>query len=302
MLREDTAQRTTHSVKTPDGGRAHDPSKIAEAFHSFFSKLYSLPETLPADRGERSQLLENCLSSCQMPKLPSDALTQMNAPVTPNEVGDVLKALPTGKAPGPDGLTYLYYQTFSDLLCPHMTSPYNSFLSGNSISDALLHSYITLIPKPGKDPTDCADYRPIALLNADLKVFTKILANRLALWLPQLIYKDQVGFVPCRQGGDNTRRAIDLIDILNKRKETALLLSLDAEKAFDRLNWSFMFAVLELLGFAGPFVLALRSLYSGPSAVIRLPHAMSKPIIIKNDLSDPLISVTLCSKFPQTFL
>lgn len=50
-----------------------------------------------------------------------------------------------------------------------------------------------------------------------------------------------MGFVPCRQGGDNTRRAIDLIEIVNRREEAMLLLSLNAEKAFDHLNWSFMF-------------------------------------------------------------
>lgn len=46
----------------------------------------------------------------------------------------------------------------------------------------------------------------------------KILANRLSLWLPQLIHKDQVGFVLGRQGGDNNRRAIDLIDFIKKKK------------------------------------------------------------------------------------
>lgn len=84
-------------------------------------------------------------------------------------------------------------------------------------------------------------------------------ANRLAMWLPQLIHKDQVGFVPCRLRGvgDNTQRTINLIEIFNKRNETALLLSLDTEKAFEHLNWSFMSELLCSFGFEGPFVHAL---------------------------------------------
>lgn len=114
--------------------------------------------------------------------------------------GKLGKCSPLVNPPGPEWLTNLYYQTFSDLLIPKLTAFYNTFLMGYLISDNMLHSYITLIPKPGKNPLDCSNYRPIALSNSNLNIFTKILANRLAIWLPQLVHKDQVGFVPCRQG------------------------------------------------------------------------------------------------------
>lgn len=75
-----------------------------------------------------------------------------------------------------------------------------------------------------------------------------------------------MGLVPCRQGGDNTRRAIDLIDIVNQRDKAVLLLSLDAEKAFDRLKWHFMFEVLQFFGVNGTFLTALKGLNYSPSA------------------------------------
>lgn len=142
------------------------------------------------------------------------------------------------------------------------------------------HSHITLIPKPGKDPLDRSNYRPIALLNSDLKIYSKILANRLLLWIPQLIHKDQVGFVPCRQGGDNTRRTIDLIEIINRTRTPSLLL--DAEKAFDRLNWVFLMETMKNYGISGMFLQALQRLYCSTSASIKLPHATSQQIFIKN--------------------
>lgn len=76
-----------------------------------------------------------------------------------------------------------------------------------------------------------------------------------------MIHKDQVCFELCRQGRDNTPRAIDLVEKLNRRSDTVLLFSLNAKKAFDRLNGCFMFEVLRSFIFKGPFVKALKNLY-----------------------------------------
>lgn len=74
--------------------------------------------------------------------------------------------------------------------------------------------HLTLIPKPDKDHTLCGSYRPIALLNSDFKIFAKLMSLHLIKVLPSLIDKDQVGFV--LQAGDNTRRVVNLIYIVNK--------------------------------------------------------------------------------------
>lgn len=71
-----------------------------------------------------------------------------------------------------------------------------------------------VLPKPGKLPLLPDNYRPIALLNSDYKLFTKILANRLSSIIPSLIHNDQAGFVLGRHAGDNTRRIIDLTDLI----------------------------------------------------------------------------------------
>lgn len=128
----------------------------------------------------------------------TDAFEQFNAPINAEEEY-VLKLHASGKSPGPDGLTLLYHQIFREQLLPHLTSLYNTFLDGSPIPSTMLHSYISLVPKPNKDHLDCSNYRPIALLNSDLKIFTTILANHLSFWLPHLVHKDQVGFVSCRQ-------------------------------------------------------------------------------------------------------
>lgn len=88
----------------------------------------------------------------------------------------------------------LYYKTFQDVLSPYFLRAYNS-ISANSKPEDALRAPIIVIPKQDKDYTKCGNYWPIALLNADLKLFKKILANRLMPHFPYLVHAD---FIPQR--------------------------------------------------------------------------------------------------------
>lgn len=108
------------------------------------------------------------------------------------------------------------------------------------------------------------------------------MANRLSHIIPKLLHKDQVGFLPARHAGDNTRRTIDLIHLLNKTTRPALILSLDAQKAFDWLSWPFMIATLSNYGFQGHFMAALHALYSQPSSQVQLSSYLSPSFPLSN--------------------
>ncbi|XP_075062110.1 solute carrier family 23 member 1 [Mixophyes fleayi] len=111
---------------------------------------------------------------------------------------------------------------------------YNSILLGCKFDPATPHVDIVVIPNPGQDPQSCSNYRPISLLNVDLKLFAKFLDNCLNRVITYLVHPDQVDVVPGRQASDNTRQAIDLTDVSNLRGTPTLLLALVAEKAFNR--------------------------------------------------------------------
>lgn len=145
-----------------------------------------------------------------------------------------------------------------------------------------LWAYLSPIHKDGKDHSQCGNYRPTALLNVDLKLFSKILANRLLPYIPQLIHVDQVGFVPSREARDNTTRVLNIIQAAHSSKRPLLLLPTDVEKAFDRVAWHLMQATLSHIGIGSHFTSWILSLYSTPSASVRVNELHSEYFSISN--------------------
>uniref|UniRef100_A0A8C5MGI8 Reverse transcriptase domain-containing protein n=1 Tax=Leptobrachium leishanense TaxID=445787 RepID=A0A8C5MGI8_9ANUR len=184
--------------------------------------------------------------------------------------------------PGPDGFTAFYYKKFSPHLSKYLVKLYNGILEGRSVPPDFLRSDVILIPKEGKDPSFPHNNRPISLLNVDYKIFTKILANRLGALLPSIIHPDQVGFIPTRQAYENTRRNVVLIERARATGTPSLLLSLDAEKAFDRVGWPYLFHLLEHWGFPPGFCAAIRVLYNSPLTKIITTGASPESFPIGN--------------------
>ncbi len=127
---------------------------------------------------------------------------------------------------------------------------------------------ISVIPKEGKDPLECNSYRTISVLNIDYRLYTSILAKRLEYILPDLIDTDQTGFVKQRQTYDNIWRALHITDYIFQNKTSTLLISLDAEKAFDSVSWDFLYLVLQRFGFENDTIKIFKSLYLTPTARI----------------------------------
>lgn len=104
----------------------------------------------------------------------------------------------------------------------------------------MLMATIITLPKPDKEPNIPQNFRQISLLNIDVKVYAKLIANRLAAVLPSLINQDQVGFITGAQAPNATRRMVNLLHLMEKHKELSLPLVSDSEKALDRVHWGYL--------------------------------------------------------------
>jgi retron-type reverse transcriptase len=108
-------------------------------------------------------------------------------------------------------------------------------------------SYVTLIPR-NSSPDSVGDYRPISLLNTSVKVLTKILANRLQHVITKLVHQNQYGFIKARSIQDCLAWAFEYNSLCHKSRREMVILKLDFEKAFDKLEHATIIEVLRHKG------------------------------------------------------
>lgn len=215
-----------------------------------------------------------------MVKITETEQTTLEATITEEEVRKALKEIPVGKSPGPDGLMILYYKKYQNYLIPKMCPYMNKIRDKGEMRREALAANIAIILKEDKDSTLC--YRPISLLNVDTKLLAKVLADRLKQIINKIIHSDQVGFISGREGRDNGIKTLLVVQKIKESRAPGLLLSIDAENAFDRVDWGFMMWTLEKIGLGDITRRWMGALYSRPTARVRVNGVLSEPFEMFN--------------------
>lgn len=107
------------------------------------------------------------------------------------------------------------------------------------------------------------------------------MARRLEEFLPLLIHNDQTGFIHQRQTQDNIRKTAHIMDHIQKHQIKATVISVDAEKAFDSVNWNFLYRVLHRFGFHDTIIKTMQALYDNPTARIKINGYLSNSFTLE---------------------
>ena len=244
-------QNVTIDELIDDGGISKTtPIDLAEHVQRFYTKLYSCDQVNPIEQNFFLNNLDVGLSDQQKEHLQND--------LSDFEIETAISQMAKGKAPGPDGLSVEFYTRCWPIVKHDFVNLLNQMYSTQSIDNRTKSGFITLIYKKGPK-TNISNYRPISLLNYDLKIFTKCLTNRLKPFMTNLSHKNQYA-KPGKQIFSIANLLRDLWWDASDSKIDAYFVSLDFKKAFDSIDQHWLSRVLHKMNFPTKFIRTINSL------------------------------------------
>jgi hypothetical protein len=258
--------------------------KVSKCITEFYRELY---KEHPREKNEDVNFYENC------PKLSEEQRVMMDRELNLKELQEALSTC-KDSAPGPDGIPYTVYKKYWKICAPIILKSWEYSLSTGQLPPSHLESVITLLPKEGKSQTDIKNWRPITLSNCDAKIITKAIAIKTSKVLDSIIDRHQTAYVPGRSISDNLRSNFFYKNHCSKKDINAVLISLDAKKAFDSVSHEYIEETLNVYGFGPYFLKTFKTLYKDITARILINGFTSEKIRIERGVKqDDALSCAL---------
>jgi hypothetical protein len=173
----------------------------------------------------------------------------LDRPFSEEEIKSVIDQMEKNKAAGPDGFPIEFYQVCWGIIKDDLMAVFHDFHQHKITLSSINYGIITLVPK-GEDASVIQKFRPICLLQVLFKIITKTLTVRSEEFIPKLINSCQNAFIKCRFITDGVSLLQEILKETKVRKQQGVVLKIDFEKAYDKVNWDFLFDCCRQKGFS----------------------------------------------------
>nr|GEX77070.1 RNA-directed DNA polymerase, eukaryota [Tanacetum cinerariifolium] len=233
-----------------------DPEVVKDAFKDHFANRFNQPGQ---GRFKLNFLFPNRLSNNQV--------ADLDRCISHDEIRGAVWNCGVNKSPGPDGLTFEFFRRYWSFIGPDFCSAIDCFFESGNFPMGNNASFIALIPKV-TDAKFVTDFRPISLIGCVYKVVTKILANRLATVITDLVSDTQSAFVSNRQILDGPFILNELIAWCKRKKKQAMIFKVDFAKEYDSVRWDYLLDVLHAFEFGPNWCKWIRGTFSSSMASV----------------------------------
>ncbi|KAJ0744136.1 putative RNA-directed DNA polymerase [Helianthus annuus] len=255
-----------------------DPDELKEEVRCWFKKQFAEPIRRRPD-----------FSSEGLPSLSEQNGAILCDRFSEKEILLAIRSCHGGKAPGPDGFSMKFFNSFWSSFKEILMGVFNEFFSNGKISNGCNSSFVALIPKV-KDPQLISEFRPISLVGSIYKIIAKVLANRLKLVISDISSPVQSAFVGGRNILDSPMIVGETVAWAKKSKVKLLVFKVDFAKAYDSLNWKFLLRLMEKMNFPSKWVMWIKGCLASGMGSVLVNGSPSKEFKYKRGLrqGDPL--------------